>query len=93
VVERNAPEVVVSSTDPAANRSVWDAGAQIAYRVVSVVGWNVPEITDPVGVVDQPESVYPEFVIPVAPGSDTPFTPVVYVAGAPVGDPLAPLVL
>ena len=60
---------------------------------MSVVGLNAPEITEPVGDVDHPESVYPGLDIPVSPGSATPLTPVVYVAGAPVGEPLAPLVL
>ena len=88
-----APDGVVPATIPAAKFSDTWAGDQIAYRVVFAVVVNVPLITEPLGVVDQPKSVYPLFVIPVAPGRVTPEPSVVYDVCAPVGEPVAPFVL
>ena len=56
VTRSGAPDAAVPAK-PASKAMGCDAGAQIAYKVVSVVGVNDPLIGVPLGVVDQPVRV------------------------------------
>ena len=56
VTRSGAPDEV-EPAKPASKESGCAAGAQIAYKVVSVVGVNDPLIGVPLGVVDQPVRV------------------------------------